>query len=156
LNLSVKTPILYDSEETKMSGKLQEHVTRKKTLALAYNKRKRKPAKPVSGKGKVQRWAGPSHGSSKRSWVKFLSKEHSARGLAFLEAAQSAGYLKGEKSERVSVRVSRVLISTAKMKSGIKSPTMLLEYALSKVALEDDFGSKLLARKGSIPKSVDF
>ena len=51
--------------------------------------------------------------------------------------------------------MSRRLISAAKAKSGIDSQTELLEYALSKVALEDDFGKKLLARKGSVPDDVE-
>jgi hypothetical protein len=29
-----------------------------------------------------------------------------------------------------------------------------VEYALAKVALEDDFGAKLVARKGSIPPDL--
>lgn len=72
-----------------------------------------------------------------------------------LQAAEVAGYLKGEKSERVGGRVSPRLLSAAKAKSGIKSQTELLEYALSKVALEDDYGQKLLARKGRVPDDVE-
>jgi hypothetical protein len=47
------------------------------------------------------------------------------------------------------------LVKAAKARSGIKSDTELLEYALARVALEDDFGSKLIARKGRIPKDLD-
>ena len=46
------------------------------------------------------------------------------------------------------------LIEAAKARTGIQSDSELLLYALSKVALEDDFGSQLLARKGSVPKDV--
>ena len=74
---------------------------------------------------------------------------------ATVRAAKAAGYLGGAKSERVGGRVSSRLISAAKAKSGIVSQTELLEYALSKVALEDDFGKKLLARKGSVADDVE-
>jgi hypothetical protein len=77
------------------------------------------------------------------------------RSSAVLDAAEMAGYLGGEKSERVGGRVSRTLLSAAKKKSGIESQTELLEYALSKVALEDDYGQKLLARKGRVADDVD-
>jgi hypothetical protein len=68
--------------------------------------------------------------------------------------AESAGLLSGEKSERLSGRVTPELLSAAKAKTGLESPTQLLEYALSKVAIEDDYGSKLLRLKGSIPDDV--
>lgn len=70
--------------------------------------------------------------------------------------AAAAGYLQGQKSERVGGRVPKRLISAAMKKSGIQSQTELLEYALSKVALEDDYGKRLLSLKGSIPDDVEF
>ena len=70
--------------------------------------------------------------------------------------AAVAGYLQGKKSERVGGRVPKSLISAAMKKSGIQSQTELLEYALSKVALEDDYGKRLLSLKGSIPDDVEF
>jgi len=79
----------------------------------------------------------------------------SLRSTAILLAAKTAGYLRGEKSERVGGRVSPHLLSAAKDKSGIESQTELLEYALSKVALEDDYGPKLLARKGRVSEDVE-
>jgi hypothetical protein len=51
--------------------------------------------------------------------------------------------------------VRRDLVAAAKERSGIASDTELLEYALAKVALEDDFGAKLVAREGRIPKDLD-
>ncbi len=47
------------------------------------------------------------------------------------------------------------LIQTAKEQSGLTSDTELLEYALAKVALEDNFGPKILARKGRVSKDLD-
>lgn len=40
-------------------------------------------------------------------------------------------------------------------KSGISSDTELIEYALAEVALEDDFGMRLIRRKGQVAKDVD-
>jgi hypothetical protein len=47
------------------------------------------------------------------------------------------------------------LVDAAKARSGIKSDTELLEYALARVALEDDFGQKLTAREGRVPRDLD-
>ncbi len=73
-----------------------------------------------------------------------------------LYQAAAAGYLQGQKSEKVGGRVPKNLVSAAMEKSGIESQSELLEYALSKVALEDDYGKKLLSRKGSVPDDVEF
>lgn len=78
-----------------------------------------------------------------------------ARGYAILSAATAAGYLRGGKTERIGGRVSQKLLSAAKAKSGLTSQTELLEYALSKVALEDDYGAILLSMKGSVPDDVE-
>jgi hypothetical protein len=56
---------------------------------------------------------------------------------------------------RIGGRVRRDLVAAAKKKSGIASDTELLEYALAKVALEDDFGARLVRRKGRIAKDID-
>src|SRR5688572_12977216 len=87
----------------------------------------------------------------------FLSKNAEQTALHVRRVilhAESAGLLSGEKSERLSGRVTLELLSAAKARTGIESPTQLLEYALSKVALEDDYGSKLLRLKGSIADDV--
>jgi hypothetical protein len=76
------------------------------------------------------------------------------RRIAVVAAAEEAGLLAGTNSQ-VGARVPRHLLEAAKARSGIVSTTDLVEYALAKVALEDDFGAKLVARKGSIPKDLD-
>jgi len=43
----------------------------------------------------------------------------------------------------------------AKARSGIQSDSELLLYALSKAAVEDDFGHKLVARKGRIARDLE-
>ncbi|HML12325.1 MAG TPA: hypothetical protein VK456_03405 [Xanthobacteraceae bacterium] len=73
-----------------------------------------------------------------------------------LRHASAAGYLQGRKSERIGGRVSPRLLSAAMDKSGLNSQAELLEYALAKVALEDDYAARLLAMKGSVPDDVDF
>ena len=74
---------------------------------------------------------------------------------ATLLYASSAGYLQGRKSERIGGRVSPRLLSAAMDKSGLRSQAELLEYALAKVALEDDYAAKLLAMKGSVADDVE-
>lgn len=71
-----------------------------------------------------------------------------------LGTAKTAGLLDGENG-RIAGRVRESLIRSAKERTGIASDTELLEYALAKVALEDDFGSKILAREGRVSKDVD-
>lgn len=69
-------------------------------------------------------------------------------------AAHSAGLLDGQTS-RIQGRITDSLLAAAKARSGITSDTVLLEYALARVAIEDDFGVKLLARKGRVHADVD-
>jgi hypothetical protein len=76
------------------------------------------------------------------------------RRVSVVAAAKEAGLLQGQNSH-VGARVPHQLLEEAKARTGIASTTDLLEYALAKVALEDDFGPKLLARKGSIASDLD-
>ena len=78
-----------------------------------------------------------------------------ARGVAILKEAAAAGYLDGQKTERIGGRVTRKLLTAAKAKSGLTSQTELLEYALSQVAMEDNYAATLLSMKGSIPDDVE-
>lgn len=73
---------------------------------------------------------------------------------AVLESAKNAGLLAGANG-RIAARIRRHLVNAAKARSGIKSDTELLEYALARVALEDDFGQKLIARQGRVPRDID-
>jgi hypothetical protein len=76
------------------------------------------------------------------------------RRRAVLESAKAAGLFGGE-TGRIGARIRRRLLDVARARSGIASDTELLEYALAKVALEDDFGPRLLSLKGSVPPDVD-
>jgi hypothetical protein len=78
-----------------------------------------------------------------------------ARNKLVREQALAAGLLGSVKDARVSGRVSASLIEAAKRRAHVASDTELLEIALSRLALEDDFGAKLVRRKGAIAPSVD-
>src|SRR5712691_8805365 len=80
--------------------------------------------------------------------------QENPRRNAVLETAKDAGLLAGA-SGRIAGRIRKQLVNAAKARSGIKSDTELLEYALARVALEDDFGKKLIARAGRVSKDVD-
>jgi len=71
-----------------------------------------------------------------------------------VETARAAGLLAGSK-DQLGARVAQHLLRAAKAKSGISGNTDLVEYALAKVALEDDFGAWLVAQKGSISPDLD-
>jgi hypothetical protein len=55
----------------------------------------------------------------------------------------------------IGARVPTPLVEAAKARSGIQSDSELLLYALSKVAVEDDFGRKLVTRKGRMACDVE-
>jgi hypothetical protein len=76
------------------------------------------------------------------------------RRTAVLETAKDVGLLAGTRG-RIAGRIRKQLVDAAKARSGIKSDTDLLEYALARVALEDDFGPKLIARKGRVAPDID-
>lgn len=76
-----------------------------------------------------------------------------ARRRSVAAAARAAGLMAGDNSA-LGARVPRQLVARAKEHSGISSTTDLVKYSLAKVALEDDFGGKLVARKGSIPADI--
>jgi hypothetical protein len=58
-------------------------------------------------------------------------------------------------SSRPSNRTRLDLMTTAKNQLVIASDTEPLEHASAKIALPDDFGIRLVRRKGSIAKDID-
>lgn len=78
-----------------------------------------------------------------------------SRHRATLDQAREAGLLGNTKNARIAGRVSARLVATAKKRAGITSDTDVIEVALATLALEDDFGSKLVRRKGSVPRDID-
>lgn len=73
-----------------------------------------------------------------------------ARRAAVLQLADENGLLT-VKDRQIGGRFSSDLVERAKQVTGITSDTELLTYALAKVALEDDFGQRLVARRGRVP-----
>lgn len=78
----------------------------------------------------------------------------SSRIEATLGAARLEGLFEGQKVKQLSGRVHPRLMEAAGSKSGLRG-SKLLEYALAKVALEDDYAEGLLALSGQIDRDVD-
>ena len=77
-----------------------------------------------------------------------------ARVAATLGTAAAAGLTVGKKGKRLSGRAHERLFEAAAARSGLDGGE-LLEYALAKVALEDDFADKLMALEGSVSRLID-
>jgi hypothetical protein len=75
------------------------------------------------------------------------------RMTGILATAREEGLL-GARDRTIGGRVPAPLVEAAKARSGIQSDSELLLYALSKVAVEDDFGRRLVARKGRLSGDV--
>ena len=92
-----------------------------------------------------------------RSGTPTETEEHIAlkRNRLVIEQAHAVGLLGEVKDTRLSGRVPAGLIEAAKKRAHVSSDTELLELALSRLALEDDFGARLVRRKGSVPADID-
>lgn len=77
------------------------------------------------------------------------------RNELLLELARSAGFFETPKAVKLSGRFTEALVAAAKKRAHVESDTELLEIALSRLALEDDFGRKFVAKKGLLPESVE-
>lgn len=77
------------------------------------------------------------------------------RNRATLDSARAAGILGEAKDARVAGRVSSVLVAAAKKRAGLSSDTDVIEIALARLALEDDFGARLVRNKGSVSGELD-
>jgi hypothetical protein len=77
------------------------------------------------------------------------------RNTIALDQAREAGLLGPRKDARISGRISAALLGAAKDRAHVASDTELLEIALSRLVLEDDFGRRFVRRKGKIPKGID-
>ena len=75
------------------------------------------------------------------------------RRARVLASAREEGLL-GTRDRTIGGRVPTPLVEAAKMRSGIQSDSELLLYALSKIAVEDDFGRRLIARKGRVARDA--
>lgn len=77
------------------------------------------------------------------------------RNALVLEQARAEGLIGRLKDARLAARVPARLLKEAKRRTHVSSDTELLEIALSRLVLEDDFGARLIRRKGSISTEID-
>jgi hypothetical protein len=77
------------------------------------------------------------------------------RNKLVLEQARESGLLGAVKDKRLTGRVSSELLEAAKKRAHVSSDSELIELALSRLALEDDFGARLVRRKGTLPRDLD-
>ena len=94
-------------------------------------------------------------GTQPRTAAENEAKVALTRNKLVLDQAKAIGLLGTAKNTRLSGRVSSELIEAAKKRAHITSDTELLELALSRLALEEDFGARLVRRKGSVPSDID-
>ncbi|MBY5562867.1 hypothetical protein [Rhizobium leguminosarum] len=94
-------------------------------------------------------------GTQPRTAAQREAKVALARNKLVLEQAKAVGLLGTAKNTRLSGRVPSELIEAAKKRAHVTSDTELLELALSRLALEDDFGARLVGRKGRITMDID-
>lgn len=92
--------------------------------------------------------------TSPQGTKRVTGSSRSARVTATLDTAAAAGLIRGKKEKRLSGRAHEELFAAAAARSGLDGND-LLEYALAKVALEDDFTEKFLAREGTIRRDID-
>jgi hypothetical protein len=78
---------------------------------------------------------------------------HSEQINAVLEAAGRSGFL-GEKTGRISGRINPALLKQAKRRTGIKTDTDLIEFALANVALEDNFAEAFKRSRGTVDRDL--
>lgn len=71
-----------------------------------------------------------------------------------LAAAEKTGLIAGDKNDRISARVNHKLLEQAKRRTGIKSSTALVEFALASIALEDPFPEVFKKIKGTVDPDI--
>lgn len=76
------------------------------------------------------------------------------RIAAVLTGAEKAGLLNASDS-RIAGRVSARLIERAKSRTGLRSDTEILVFALASVALEDDFAETFRKLRGTVDADLD-
>jgi hypothetical protein len=85
----------------------------------------------------------------------FAASSGAARRIeAVMATASAEGLTFGGKAKRISGRVQPKLHEAAVRRTGLQGND-LLEYALAKVALEDDFAARLFELEGSVSKDVE-
>jgi len=78
----------------------------------------------------------------------------SRRVEAVIEHARREGLFR-DKDHRIAGRVSADLVNRAKERTGIRSDTELLAFALANIALEDNFAEAFAAMRGTVDPKLD-
>lgn len=78
----------------------------------------------------------------------------SEMAAAVLERAEATGLLR-DKDSRITGRVSALLITEAKRRTGIAEDTRLIEFALASLALEDRFVEAFDRVKGAVDPDLE-
>ena len=80
---------------------------------------------------------------------------HSRRVDDALAIAGQQGLLSGGRTLTVRGRMPSSLVEQAKLKTGIKSDSKLIEAALANIVVADEYADWLLAQRGSVSKDLD-
>jgi hypothetical protein len=73
---------------------------------------------------------------------------------AVMQAAERSGLLK-DKTGRIAGRVSPTLVAKAKKRTGIKSDSDLIAFALANLALEDQFVETFRRSRGTVDPGLN-
>lgn len=72
-----------------------------------------------------------------------------------LEQAKILGLVGPQKNKRISGRVSEKLLAAAKKRSALISDNEVIEYALARLAVEENYGERLFRHEGKVPRDLD-
>ena len=84
-----------------------------------------------------------------------ISKLGRRKVQKILSFAEQQGLLRGTRTYMVRGRMPEALVSSAKVRTGIRSDTELLEVALANLALADDYAEWLLSERGTVPRDLE-
>ena len=73
---------------------------------------------------------------------------------AVMDDAEQQGFLETKES-RITARLSRKMVDAAKAKTGIKSDSDLVKYAIAQIATEDPFKKVFRELRGNIDPDID-
>lgn len=73
---------------------------------------------------------------------------------AVMDHAEKQGFLETKES-RITARLSRKMVDAAKLKTGIKSDSELVKYAIAQIATEDPFKKAFRELEGTVDPDLD-
>jgi hypothetical protein len=77
------------------------------------------------------------------------------RRISKSKAVRSAASIRGANRVRIAGLVSAQLIAAAKRAAGVKLDREVIEIALAGLVSEDDFGARLVRKKGSVSRYLE-